>query len=125
MFEAGICVYISASGAALIPMTIPVKYFDFVVMLHHPRMTIFRQPTLEQLEHVTPGSKLQCRICGLIQTPDSRGLQWCLACWNPITWRGVQDRHSWLLNAEERKKELQDRYGITPADFHAILGTPG
>ena len=37
----------------------------------------------------------------------------------------MQDRQSWLLNADERKKELHDRYGITPADFHEYLGTPG
>ena len=50
---------------------------------------------------------------------------WCLGCWEPLTWAGVNDRQGFLVDNAERHRELSDRYGLRPREFYDIMKDPG
>ena len=62
------------------------------------------------------------RQCGI---PWNWGLWYCLGCWEPLTMSGVNDRLTFLRDAAERKRELEDRYGLTTTRFQAKRENPG
>ena len=55
----------------------------------------------------------------------ARGLWYCLNCWEPITWAGVQDRQGFLKDDTARINELRYRYGLSSSESQKILDAPG
>ena len=79
-------IHMSAAGVVLISAAIAVKYTDRVVLLKHPQLTIYSRPKPEQLAAAV-GESLYCVACGVEGT---RGLWWCLSCWEPHYVGGCQ-----------------------------------
>ncbi len=120
LLDDNIPISMSAAGVALIPVTIGIKYIDRAVLLQSPKLTLYSRPKAAQLA-AAEGEDLHCRDCGLVH---NRGVWWCLGCWEPLTWVGVDNRQAFLRDNTERHREFIERYCVTPADFHHIMMQP-
>ena len=121
MLQDNIRLYRSAAGVILIPDLIGVQYILRVTLIAPPRFTLYSRPTQEQL-NCASGTDLHCLDCGTIHR---RGCYRCFGCWEALTWAGVHDRQGFVLDADERKRELRLCYGLTPLQFHNIVELAG
>ncbi len=121
LLQDGIRLYRSAAGVILIPDLVGVQYVLRVTLITPPQFTLYSRPTQEQL-NCASGTDLHCLDCG---TVHRRGCWRCFGCWEALTWAGVHDRQSFVLDSDERKRELRICYDITPQDFDQIIRTAG
>ena len=63
-------IHMSVAGVVLISDAVAVRYIDRVVLLKHPRLTIYSRPKAEQLAAAI-GPTLDCVACG---AQGARGL---------------------------------------------------
>ncbi len=121
LLQDNIKLYRSAAGVILVPDIISVKYILRATLILRPQFVLYSKPTPVQLNAAT-GPNLNCLDCGTIHR---RGCWWCLNCWEAITWAGVADRQSYVLNNEERKRELRICYDISSGEFDTIVRAAG
>ena len=121
LFDDDYKIFISDANVALIPRDVPVEYIQHVTLLKQPRFTVYSRPKQKQLD-ACETEEVTCRSCG---AQFRLGTWWCLSCWEPMTIAGINDRQSFLANDHERRRELKDRYGLTPAEFEELREQPG
>ena len=114
LVDADYNMYISDVNVAFIPRDVPVEFIEHVTLLKRPRFTIYSRPKPKQLEACTT-EEVACRNCG---SQFRLGTWWCLSCWEPMTIAGINDRQSFLADDTERRRELKDRYGLSPAEVY-------
>ena len=98
-----------------------VKYIMLATLITRPQFVLYSKPQQAQLDAAT-GPNLSCLDCG---TVHRRGCWWCLACWEALTWAGIADRQTYVIDHAERTRELRVCYDVTMPEFDAIIRTPG
>jgi hypothetical protein len=121
LLQDNIKLYRSAAGVILVPDIISVKYILRATLITRPQFVLYSKPTPVQLNAAT-GPNLSCLDCGTIHR---RGCWRCLNCWEALTWAGVADRQTYILNNDERKRELRICYDISSNEFDQIVRTAG
>ncbi len=121
LLQDNIKLYRSAAGVILVPDIISVKYILRATLITRPQFVLYSKPTPVQLNAAT-GPNLSCLDCGTIHR---RGCWRCLNCWEALTWAGVADRQTYILDNDERKRELRICYDISSNDFDQIVRTAG
>ena len=122
LFVAGYQIFVSDAGVALIGRDVPDAFIQNITLIRHPRFTLYSKPTAAALAALPEGEdEVTCGECGDQFRP---GTWYCLNCWVPLTISGIADRQAFLADATERKRELQDHYGLTPAQFEALRQLP-
>ena len=103
---------VTAAGIVLCPQTITPDYILFVELSVAPKYTIYRRPTEVQMEGVRQKTCV-CPSCG---EHHRNGAQWCLRCWEPMTWGALKERIQHISQADDpfaRANELARVYGLT------------
>ncbi len=121
LLQDNIKLYRSAAGVILVPEIMSVKYILRATLITRPQFVLYSKPTPVQLNAAT-GTNLSCLDCGTIHR---RGCWRCLNCWEALTWAGVADRQTYILNNDERKRELRICYDISSSEFDQIVRTAG
>ncbi len=121
LFEDKIKLYRTAADVILIPSIIGVEYILRVTLITPPAFTVYSRPKHEEWNYAK-GTDLHCLDCGTIHR---RGCWSCFNCWETMTWAGVADRHTFILDSSERKRDLRMYYGLTPQQFDKVCKEPG
>ncbi len=121
LLQDGIRLYRSAAGVILVPDIMGAQYIPRAAMSTRPQFVLYSKPRQAQLDAAT-GPNLSCLDCG---TVHRRGCWWCLACWEALTWAGIADRQTYVIDHAERTRELRVCYAVSMPEFDAIVRAPG
>ncbi len=112
----------TSNGTVLIKKSVEVRDILRVTMLGVTRYTLWTNPTEKKMKDVTQ-KYCVCQMCG---TKYSSGTIWCFDnCWLPLTWLGVHQRITHIVDPAERLGELKTIYGIDHKELQLRQDQPG
>ena len=116
MYDYKIPMYLSDADVCLVPEAIPIEHIKRITLLHDPKLTVYRRPTIAELASCDTDD-IACQLCG---SKWNLGTWLCLECWEPLSFAAINDAQSFLPDQETRKRELWSRYRLTIADFEQL-----
>ena len=117
MLDAGLEIFLTNTGTALIPTQVGSEHILRVTLTNYPRLTFYSRPTEDQ-RRKAPSSPPRCPFC---RRTWNFGTWWCTTCWEPLTVHGIQDRVSHMNSKDDRRRELDERYGLTHTTLQELL----
>ena len=66
LLKAGIRLYVSASGAVLIPAQVGVEHITRALLMNSPKLTLYQKPTAAQLKEADP-EQPSCQCCATLR----------------------------------------------------------